>query len=241
MIRQAGAFVLASAIACVPAQAQMRISGAAIAVSATGSVSVPNDQATAGFFVLEEHQDKATAASRVNAKMKQAVDVLRMEDPQAQLKTRTYSTYPLYPSDEASGGKPRRVVGWRVLQYVDVKTTNLTRLPRLVAAGQKSMGLGLSSLYFGLSDAARRKADQRLIDDAYLQLNERVAAVAKTLGRNPSDAVAELIDFESGSGGMPIGAGYSRAADEPTTIEEPSFEPGESTLTLRITGRVKFR
>jgi hypothetical protein len=68
------------------------------------------------------------------------------------------------------------------------------------------------------------------------------------MGRNPSDAVLDTVDFE-GSGRyagqadeammqrVEVGASRNKSAD----IPEPSFEPGETTLQMRLAGKVKFR
>ena len=82
----AAAFVLASHV-----HAQTLV-----IVPAFGEVTHPNDQATATFLVEEQDKDKAVAASRVNQKMTQGLDILRKQDPQATLKTQGYYTYPVY-------------------------------------------------------------------------------------------------------------------------------------------------
>ena len=49
--------------------------------------------------------------------MKQGIEILKREDPQARLKTRGYYTYPVYSAGNApSPGKPGQLIGWRVGQ-----------------------------------------------------------------------------------------------------------------------------
>jgi hypothetical protein len=78
-------------------------------------------------------------------------------------------------------------------------------------------------------------------------LSERIAAIAKAMGRNPADAVLDTIDFE-GSGAY----AQQQEAHAPKTmratameaaqpVEEPSFEPGETTLGLRVVGKIRFK
>nr|WP_243656631.1 SIMPL domain-containing protein [Paucimonas lemoignei] len=243
---------LACAAALLPAHAQsgVKTAGTLVIVPAYGEVTLPNDEARATFTIEEQDKDKAAAASRVNMKMKQGVDVIRAGDPQAKLKTHGYYTYPVYADEPApprptGTTRPRQPVGWRVGQYLEMKTLNLADLPKTVAAAQKI--LALNGLQFGLSEAATAKLDSQRIEASYRNLNERVAAIAKAMGRSPADAVLETVDFEA-SGAYAPQADMMQAKSMRTTafkesqaVEEPSFEPGETSLQMRVVGRVKFK
>ena len=74
----------------VHAQTSMPTAGTLVIVPAHGEVTQANDQAIISFMIEEQDKDKAAAASRVNQKMKQGTDIVRREDPQAQLKTQGY-------------------------------------------------------------------------------------------------------------------------------------------------------
>ena len=221
-------------------------SGALVIVPASGTVTRANDEAHATFMVEEQDKDKAVAASRVNQKVRQGIEILKREDPQARLKTRGYYTYPVYVSGSApSPGKQGQLIGWRVGQYVEATTSNLAGLQSTVAAAQSV--LGLNGLRFGLSEKTARSADDELIASAYRHLTERIASIARAMGRNLSEAAIDTVDYE-GSGNYaqqpqarmamaPAGGMAGSAAQ----VEEPSFEPGETTLTMRVVGRVKFK
>lgn len=239
----AATFVLAS-----QAYAQST-SGTLVVVPAFGEVKHANDEATATFGVEEQDKDKAVAASRVNQKMKQGLDILRAADPQASLKTQGYYTYPVYaerrPLPDGSAPKPQ-ITGWRVGNYVEMKTTNLAALPKTAAAAQKI--LALNNLQFGLSPATTKKLDDQRIAATYQNLNERIASIANAMGRKPGDAVLDTVDFE-GSGNYANRAEMVAAAPQMMSrmrkgeeeVAEPSFEPGETTLQMRLVGKVKFK
>jgi predicted secreted protein len=220
--------------------------GTLVIVPASGEVKHVNDEANLTFMIEEQDKDKAAAASRVNQKMKQGMDILKREDPQAVLTTRGYYTYAVYPEDQPqprTNGKLRQPSGWRVGQYLEMKTSNLQNLPKTVAAAQRL--LALNGLRFGLSDATAKKMDAQRIDATYKNLSERIASIAKAMGRNPADAVLETVDFE-GSGNYaqqdfaaPKAMRASMAEADP--VEEPSFEPGETTLDMRVVGKVRFK
>jgi predicted secreted protein len=226
------------------AQPPLQTSGALVIVPAQGEIRHPNDEARATFAVEEQDKDKAAAASRVNLKMKQGIELLKKEDPKARLKTRGYYTYPVYPEDSGrQPGRTRQPTGWRVGQFVDLTTTNLGALEKTVAAAQRV--LALNGLQFGLSDEKRRELDRQGIAAAYRNLTERIAAIAAAMGRRPADAVLDTVDFEGSGAYAPQqearGKLMGMASAEAAQVEEPSFEPGETTLQIRVVGKVKFK
>jgi uncharacterized protein YggE len=226
-------------------------SGTLVIVPAYGEVKHANDEATVTFAVEEQDKDRAAATARVNQKMKQGTDIVRREDPQAELKTVGYYTYPVYP-EVPDGPRPlanpaaRRVpIGWRVGQYLEVKTRNLQALPKTAAAAMKVVNL--NGIDYHVSPELAKRLDDERIAATYRNLNERIASIARAMGRNPGDAVIDTVDFE-GSGnyaGQAQGATAGlRMADKRVEMAEmpaPSFEPGETTLQMRLVGKVKFR
>jgi uncharacterized protein YggE len=224
--------------------------GTLVVVPAFGEVKHVNDQAIITLTVEEIDKDKAAAASRVNLKMKQGLEIVKKEDPQASLKTQGYYTYPVYPDEVAvpagQSRKPRVPTSWRVGQSLQVTTTNIAGLPKTVAAAQRLMAL--SNLRFGLTPDTTRKLDDQRIAATYLNLNERVNSIANAMGRKVGDAVLDTVDFE-GSGNYTERVSVAGSARAPSalmmkgsdTVEEPSFEPGETTLQMRLVGKVRFK
>jgi uncharacterized protein YggE len=232
--------------AAVHAQPAVQTSGATIVVPAFGEVTRANDEAVATFAIEEQDKDKAAAASRVNRKMKEGAEILRREDPKGKLQTRGYYTYAVYADEPVTRQPraPRQAIGWRVGQYVDLTTTNLAALPATVAAGQSV--LTLNGIHFRLSRQAQRDLDRERIEAAYRNLQDRIAFILQSMGRTPADASIDTVDYE-GSGqyapqpaAPPAQRAMAMAAGEPT-VAEPSFEPGETTLQMRVVGRVKLR
>lgn len=223
--------------------------GTLVVVPAHGEVRHANDQAVATFAIEEQDKDKAAAASRVNQKMKQGADIIKKADPQASLKTQGYYTYPVYPEERplpnGQQPKPRVPTAWRVGQSLEVTTANLADLPKTAAAAQKV--LTLNNLQFGLTPATTKKLDDQRIAATYQNLNERINSIANAMGRKVSDAVLDTVDFE-GSGNYaqesarpaPMMAMRGKMADS-AEVAEPSFEPGETTLEMRLVGKVRFK
>jgi uncharacterized protein YggE len=241
--------VLASVLLAAGAQAQSVTTGTLVVVPAYGEVTRTNDEATLMLAVEEQDKDKNAAASRVNAKMKQGTDLVKGSDASAKLKTYGYYTYPIYPEDNPQrplAANVKRVpTAWRVGQYLEVKTTNLAGLQKTAAAAQKVMQI--NGVNFGLSPALTKQLDDERIAATYRNLTERIASIARAMGKAPADAIVDTVDFE-GSGNYagesaaaaPMAMKMSRNAPA-QDMAEPSFEPGETTLNMRLVGKVKFR
>jgi uncharacterized protein YggE len=247
-------FLIASLVLAVHANAQSApapaTTGTLVIVPANGEVRHANDQATVSFIVEEHDRDKNAAAARVNRKMKEGTEIVRRADPKAELKTQGYFTYPVYPEPPVqplpAGRTPVKPVpiGWRVGQYLEVKTTNLADLPKTVGAAQKL--LSINGIQFGLAPATEKMLDDRRIAETYRNLNERIASIARAMGRQPADAVIDTVDFEGSGNYAPqaemrmvqVSGSRMKASDE---MPEPSFEPGETTLQMRLVGKVKFK
>jgi uncharacterized protein YggE len=251
-------FLLASLVLAAQAGAQTMpapalapsTAGTMVVVPANGEVRHANDQAILTFAVEEFDKDKAAAAARVNRKMKEGTEIVRRADPKAELKTQGYYTYPVYPEPPVqplpASRTPVKPVpsGWRVGQYLEVKTSSLAELPKTAAAAQKV--LQINGVSFGLAPATEKMLDDQRIAATYRNLNERIVSIARAMGRQPADAVLDTVDFE-GSGNyvrdkeaapMMMARAKSGAAD---AMPEPSFEPGETTLQMRLVGKVKFK
>lgn len=229
----------------------LQTTGTLVVVPASGEVRHANDQVVATLAIEEQDKDKAVAASRVNTKMRQGLDILKKEDPAAMLKTQGYYTYPVYAEERPQlNGQPVRqrvITGWRVGQYVQMTTTSLDKLPKTVAAAQKL--LALNNLQFGLTPETTRQLDEARIAAAYRNLNDRVSFMAKAMGRNAGDAILEAVDFE-GTGNFlretqfaaaaPMMLRSAKMADQ-TEVAEPSFEPGETTVQVGLVAKVRFK
>lgn len=247
MLKWFGAGLLCFATFHSPVQAQIQTAGAVVIVAAQGEVRQANDEAVATLMVEEQDKDKSAAASRVNLKMKQGMELVRKEDPSAVLKTRGYYTYPVYADEiqPRAPGRNRQINGWRVGQYLEVKTSNLEALPRTVATAQRI--LALNGLNFGLAEKTAKALEEQRLAAAYRNLTDRIAAVAKAMGRTPAEAVLDTVDFEASGNYAPMEAHTAKAmrsgapAAEMAQVEEPSFEPGETTLVSRVVGKVRFR
>lgn len=219
--------------------ANANANGTVLIIPASGEVKMANDEAYLTFVVEEQDRDRAAASSRVNRRMKEGIALIQRLDPQAKLTTSGYFTYPVYP-DDGGRTKARQPVAWRVGQSLTVTTKDLGSLPQTVARAQEKMAL--QSLHFGLSEAARRKLDHQVMEDAYRHLYQRIQSMASILGRKAAQAHLEQVDLAGGDMARPYVAGRMEMSmkDSGSTVEAPQFEPGETPVQMNITGRVRF-
>jgi uncharacterized protein YggE len=231
--------LLMSILLCTQVFAQ-QTKGTVVMVSGSGEVKADNDQAVATFFVEEQNADKVVAASRVNQKMKQGTEIVKKADPEGKLATRGYYTYPIY-SETSSTNKARVITGWRVGQYLDLTTKNIQQLASTVAAAQQV--LALNGVSFGLSDEAMQRLDAVRLDSAYKNMQERAHIIAKAMGRTLNDASIESLDVDGVGATHPeprMFAAAPMAKNMLGAVPETNFEAGESTLTARVVGKIKF-
>ena len=229
----------------IPTARAQQTTGSVVIISGYSEVNVPNDEAEATFFIEEQDADKTVAANRVNQKIANGTSILKKQDPEARLASRDYYTYPIY-STELSGasGKKQNLTGWRVGQRLTLTTGNLRQLPATVAAVQPV--LGLNGLRFSLSATSRQQLDADRLGGAYKNLQERIGVIAAAMGRSKADAVIEQIDFEGDAdrpelrmlaSATPMAFRSNKSAE----VAETSFEAGETTLTAKVLGRIRFR
>jgi len=221
------------------------VSGVVVTLAGNAEIKADNDQAIATFFIEEQDKDKAAAASRVNQKMKSGTEIIKKEDPQAELSTRGYYTYPIYSDETKVAGQPSKhqLVGWRSGQYLEVKTQNLKQLSTTAAAAQAI--LALNGINFGLSESAIAKLESARIAAGYKDFVEKVTMITHAMGKKPEDVIIESLDFDNASSNMrPMAMAapmLQRSMRVATPVEEPSFEPGYTSLSIHLTGKLRLK
>lgn len=236
--------VLASLLISTSVVAQVPTAGTLLLVRASGEVSQANDEVTVTFKVEETGRDKAGLASRVNEKMKQGIILIRAQDPSAKLKTRGYSTNAVYKKMKESSSAEPEIIGWKVEQSLEATTGKLSGVSKMATAAQGT--LGVSGIDCHLSAQAKKLLDEQRIAVTYQNLNERIASVAKAMGRKVSESTLESVDFENAGGG--VDRLYQLSPNTFTARElgtlpasELSLEPGETTLQMQVVGKVRFK
>src|SRR3569623_46908 len=175
--------VVAWRLACAHAASAPPDVGPLVVLPSYGEVRQANDEACLTWVLEERDVDKSAAASRVNRKMKEGIEIIRREDSEAVLKTRGYYTYAVYPAEQPrqDNGKPRTPTERRIGHYLDVTTKNLAVLSRTAAAAQQI--LSLNGLQFRVSEAAMKNLEEKRTEAVYRNLMRRIAAYCGVLRR----------------------------------------------------------
>jgi len=84
---------------------------------------IPNDQLTVLLAVEEEGKEAAKIANKINKDMEWALNIAGKHND-IESRTLSYNTYPIYDK--------RTVIGWRAIQQLELKSTNITELSELV-------------------------------------------------------------------------------------------------------------
>ncbi len=212
-----------------------RPDGTIVLLRAEAETFVDNDEARVSIFVQEQNANRATAASEVNRKMRDAIDRVKKNDPTADVRSTGYYTNPEY------GPRSNQITGWQVRQDVVIVTRKLAELEKLVANVQGAAGV--SGVEFGLSREAQRKVDAQLFDMAFADMRARMSSVARALGKTDKDVEIDEIDLTSVD--RPIGvrpmATAMMARGVNAEVAQPKFEPGDSRQAVSFTARVRVR
>ena len=137
-----------------------------ILVSGAGTASMQADEATVVLGVQNEHES-ASEAVRLNAEMMTKV-IAAIKDlgiPEGDMKTVSYSVYPLYSQTDYS-----KVIGYRVANMIEAKTTDIKLIGKVIDAASEQGANQIQGVSFGLSDKnqneLRRQAYLTALDDA---------------------------------------------------------------------------
>ncbi len=228
----------AVALAATAAHAQPatppRFEGTLLMMNGAAEIEVANDEAALTFYLEVQEPDLARAQSQVNQRVAEGVAALKRADPKAQVETSGYGSYPVYQS-----GSGRKIVGWRVRQSVNLKTTDLANLPKTVAAGQQYLALG--GIDFRLSRAARERVEGELIQRAIANVNARVAAAAQALNVPAARLRIEELNFGIPTGGRPPVIAMARMSAAPAdSVAEPQLDAGQSLQQVTVAAKVRL-
>ncbi len=228
----------AVALAATAAHAQPapppRFEGTLLMMNGAAEIEVANDEAALTFYLEVQEPDLARAQSQVNQRVAEGVAALKRADPKAQVETSGYGSYPVYQS-----GSGRKIVGWRVRQSVNLKTTDLASLPKTVAAGQQYLALG--GIDFRLSRAARERVEGELIQRAIANVNARVAAAAQALNVPAARLRIEELNFGIPTGGRPPVIAMARMSAAPAdSVAEPQLDAGQSLQQVTVAAKVRL-
>ena len=219
------ALVAASAHAQAPQQPFFNV----ITLEASATADVPTDTLTVTLFVEEQGPDPGQLATRVNARLEDALARAKKE-PKIEARSGNYQTNPTY--DRAN-----QLTGWRIRADVVLESRDFKAVAAL--AGVMQPALKLWSMTFSLSRGARETAEAKLLTEALGKFQDKARAVAKGLGF-PGYVLGQIVVRSEGPMPGPVayrGVAMSAMADAAPPAPVP-VEGGKNAVTVNVTGSV---
>lgn len=187
---------------------------------------IPNDQLIVLLAVEEEGKEAAKIANKINKDMDWALNKTR---PHKDIEARTlsYNTSPIYDK--------RTVIGWRAVQQLELKSTNITELSELV--GDLQERLKVKNMKFSPTKETRKHYEDELIEEAMLAFKQRVEIVKKHMD-NKNVRIVNL-HVNTGVGHIQPVYAENRMMSM-SSKSAPTVEAGTSKITVTVSGSVQF-
>jgi len=187
---------------------------------------IPNDQLTVMLAVEEEGKEAAKIAKKINEDMDWALNIVANKS-EVDSQTQAYNTYPIYDK--------RTVIGWRAIQQLELKSTNITELSELV--GKLQSRLQVKNMRFSPTRETRVQYENELIEEAMIAFKQRVDIVKKHM----DDKNVRIVNMHVNTGGghnRPVYAESRMLAMDSKSA--PAVEAGTSQITVTVSGSVQF-
>jgi uncharacterized protein YggE len=201
-----------------------------IRVTGEGTVTAKPDQAQIDIGVVTEAQN-AQAAATENAKKLDAVlaELRKALGPGADIKTTSYALTPIYHYPK-EGGSPT-ITGYSATNVIQLKTTDLTQVGKIIDTAAQSSANRIQSLQFTLKD--EQAAHLQALREAIAKARAKAEAMASALGLK----IVRVLSVEEG--GPPVRPVYAaamqaRAAAPVQTPVEPGTIEVRATVTLSV-------
>lgn len=198
-----------------------------VTLDASATADVPTDTLTITLFTEEQGPDPTELATRVNARLEQALAKAKAE-PGIESRSGSYSTNPLYD-------KGNQITGWRIRAEMIIESRDFKAAGALSGRLQPSMKL--SGMVFSLSRAAREKAESQLLTEALAKYQAKAQIIARSLGF-PGYTLSQIAVRSEGPNlpHQPVYRAMAMAADAaPPPIP---VEGGKNTVAVSVSGSV---
>lgn len=202
-----------------------------VTLETSATAEVTSDTLTTTLFTEEQGPDPGQLASRVNARVEEALAKAKA-DPKVEARSGNYQTSPIY--DRGS-----QITGWRIRADITLESRDFKAISALAGTLQPLMKL--SSMTFSLSRRARETAEATLTNEALARFQEKARAIAKQLGF-PSYALGQIALRTEGP--IHVQPMFRAAAAGGMVDQLPPppgpvpVEPGKSSVTVFVSGSV---
>ncbi|UTH74599.1 SIMPL domain-containing protein [Chromobacterium sp. IIBBL 290-4] len=205
--------------------------GIQLNLSANAQREVANDQISASLYVQQSNSQAAVLADKLNKITANGLAIGRNYG-KVQLSTGSYNTWPSYD-------KNGKISGWQGRAEINLKSRDFAQAAELIAKLQQTMLL--EGVQFGVSDEARRAAEQSMIPEAIANLKQQAEVAAKALDKSVVDIRQLDIGQQNHSFRPPVMMMKAAAAPAAESVSQPDLQPGQSQLQLQVSGKVELK
>ena len=203
-------------------------SGTLVRLQAQSQREVANDLMEAVMSSEQENRDAAVAADTVNKALQEAKSAVA-KFPNIKLSSGQYHSYPVYHKTD--------IIKWRVRGEIKLEGRDFEAMARVIALLQSR--LQLNGVNFGVSLAARRSAENELINEAIAAFRERASLVQRALG----GSVYMIKEININTGGaarppIPLRMKAMTQSLREDAVAEPVTQPGTSEITVSAEGSI---
>ncbi|OBU88156.1 SIMPL domain-containing protein [Chromobacterium subtsugae] len=213
--------------AALPAAAE----GIQLNLSASAQRDIANDQISATLYVQQSNSQAAVLADRLNKATANGLAIGRGYKD-VQLSSGSYSTWPSYD-------KNGKITGWQGRSEIQLKSKDFAQAAELIAKLQQTMLL--EGVQFGVSDEARRNAEQGMIPEAIANLKNQAEVAARALGKNAVNIQQLDIGQQNHGFRPPVMMMKAAVAGAESNVSQPDLQPGQTQLQLQVSGKVELK
>ncbi len=194
---------------------------------------VANDLALATLFVEFTDGDPARLAEKINLALAGGLKLLK-QYPTVQSGGTSFATYPLYSS------KTNKQEGWRSRGELRVSSKDFAALSKLIGELQKSSGsspMQLAEVRYAVSDEARSKAEEGLIEEGIAQFKRRAGVIQKSMSASNWKMMNMSVNT---SGSRPEMRPMMMKSAAMMDAAPAPIEGGESRLQVNVSGSIQL-
>lgn len=198
-------------------------------LNVTAEQEVANDTLTVNLSASHQAPQATEAAKVVNERMAAAIKQAK-KVASVQVQTGNYRTHAVY--------KNQRIIAWRAVQQLQLKSQNFTDLSELV--GQLQADLQTGAMQFSISADTRDKITDTLTREALAKFQARAALVQSTMKARQYEVVSVQIGDQGYQPPLHSGGMRREMAMMAADVPPPTLEAGTSKITVSVSGQIQL-
>lgn len=210
--------------------------GTVLRLSVTERTEVTQNNLVARLRYEAEADEARTLQNKINKAVASGMRAVKKQKD-VSVKTGRYNIRQHYAYHTQNGRRERVLKGWRGHQALIVESEKPEGVLTAVRDLQ-NMNFAMQSLNYQVTPELREKTRDSLLEKAVQKLRARAERVARALGKDQVE-VAELQIGKSDRNNRPVRRMMeSMTASDSGKMQTPTADPGETGITLTVSGKV---